>query len=355
MIESCSCVPSPRDCSKPASFCQIGNRARDRYRALAERWNLKDPKRSVPDESAHLLQFVFKESHRRGTDVENHVICTDLIDRHRARFKYTLDRLGMDSFLELLTQRWGEPLQPPRAFTFTHNGDPQGLQQDSEGLWHATLEIANGRIQGALQDQLQGFVQSFAGYLRLTTNQNLILGGIEPDLLETSQWRLDDLGLAARLSPSLQSTYSLSCVALPTCGLAMAEAERIMPQLLQRFEDSKASFGLQDIPITLRVTGCPNGCARPYIAEIGLTGRAPNLYNLYLGGGFHGERLNQLYASNVSIDRAFELLDPLLARFAAGRQAGEHFGDYLIRCRIVQAIAHGSDPQRMIPVLEEHS
>ena len=278
----------------------------------------------------------------------------DRVDRHRARFKYTLDRLGMDSFLDLLAQRWGEPLQPARPFAFTHNGDPQGLQQDSEGLWHAALEIANGRIDGALQDQLQGFMQSFAGYLRLTTNQNLILGGIEPDLLETSQWRLDDLGLATRLSPSLQSTYSLSCVALPTCGLAMAEAERIMPQLLQRFEDRKASVGLEDVPITLRVTGCPNGCARPYIAEIGLTGRAPNLYNLYLGGGFHGERLNQLYASNVSIDRTFELLDPLLAHFAAGRQAGEHFGDYLIRCGIVQAIAHGSDPQRMIPVLEEH-
>ncbi len=277
----------------------------------------------------------------------------DRVDRHRARFKYTLDRLGLGTFCRLLAQRRGQSLEAAQPYTFTHNGDPRGWQQDSEGLWHATLDIANGRIDGALQDQLQGFVQSFAGYLRLTTNQNLIISGIEPDLLEMYEWRLDDLSLAPRLSPTLQSAYSMSCVALPTCGLAMAESERIMPDLMQRFESSKARFGLDRVPITLRVTGCPNGCARPYIAEIGLTGRAPKLYNLYLGGGFHGERLNQLYASNVSIDKALELLEPLLARFAAERDDHEHFGDYLIRANIVKAINHGSDPHRMIPVKEE--
>jgi sulfite reductase (NADPH) hemoprotein beta-component len=278
----------------------------------------------------------------------------DRVDRHRARFKYTLDRLGMDTFNSLLEEYWGQPLEAARPFEFTHNGDPRGWQQDSEGLSYATLDIANGRIDGALQDQLQAFVQSFAGYLRLTTNQNLILAGVEPDLLETSQWRLDDLSLKPRLSPTLQSAYSMACVALPTCGLAMAEAERIMPDLLQRFESSKAQAGLDDVPITLRVTGCPNGCARPYIAEIALTGRAPNLYNLYLGGGFHGERLNQLYAGNVSVDRAFELVEPLLQRFACERLQDEHFGDYLVRAKVVRAIEHGSDTHRMIPVVEEH-
>jgi sulfite reductase (NADPH) hemoprotein beta-component len=277
----------------------------------------------------------------------------DRVDRHRARFKYTLDRLGIDTFKALLAEHRGHVLAAPRPYTFTHNGDPRGWRQDNEGLWHATVDIGNGRIDGALQDQLQGFIQSFAGHLRLTTNQNLILGGIEPDLLDTYQWRLDDLSLAPRLSPSLQSAYSLSCVALPTCGLAMAESERIMPDLLQRFESCKARAGLDRVPITLRVTGCPNGCARPYIAEIGLTGRAPGLYNLYLGGGFHGERLNQLYASNVSIDTALELLEPLLARFASERHENEHFGDYLIRARVVNAIVHGSDAQRMIPVMED--
>lgn len=277
----------------------------------------------------------------------------DRVDRHRARFKYTLDRLGLGTFNTLLAERWGQPLAPARPYTFTHNGDVRGWQKDSEGLWYATLDIANGRVDGALQDQLQGFVQSFAGYLRLTTNQNLILGGIEPDLRAMAQWRLEDLSLAPRLSPTLQSAYTIACVALPTCGLAMAEAERIMPGLLQRFEASKARVGLATTPVTLRVTGCPNGCARPYIGEIALTGRAPGLYNLYLGGGFHGERLNQLYASNVSIDRAFALIEPLLAQFAAERTQGEHFGDFLIRADIVSDIRHGSDSQRMIPIVEE--
>jgi sulfite reductase (NADPH) hemoprotein beta-component len=277
----------------------------------------------------------------------------DRVDRHRARFKYTLDRLGLATFNSLLTERWGQPLAAARPCTFTHNGDMRGWQQDSEGLWYGTLNIANGRVDGALQDRLQGFVQSFAGYLRLTTNQNLILAGIEPDLLETAQWRLDDLYLEPRLSPTLQSAYTMACVALPTCGLAMAEAERIMPELLGRFEASKFKFGLDDVPITLRVTGCPNGCARPFIAEIGLTGRAPGLYNLYLGGGHHGERLNQLFAGNVSIDHVFELLEPLLARYSAERAEGEHFGDFLIRTGVVNAIAQGSDPQRIIPIVEE--
>jgi sulfite reductase (NADPH) hemoprotein beta-component len=277
----------------------------------------------------------------------------DRVDRHRARFKYTVDRLGLATFNSLLTQRWGRQLSGARPFVFTHNGDARGWQQDSEGLWYSTLDIASGRIDGALQDQLQGFVQSFTGHLRLTTNQNLILAGIEPDQLEVVKWRLDDLYLEPRLSPTLQSAYSMSCVALPTCGLAMSEAERVMATLLRRFEAVKAQFGLDEVPITLRVTGCPNGCARPYIAEIALTGRAPGLYNLYLGGGHHGERLNRLYASNVSIDRVFALLEPLLARFAAERNPREHFGDFLIRANVVNAIAHGSDRQRMIPIVEE--
>jgi sulfite reductase (NADPH) hemoprotein beta-component len=279
----------------------------------------------------------------------------DRVDRHHARFKYTLDRLGLDMFNHLLEERWGKPLDTARPYIFTHNGDPKGWQQDSEGLWYATLNIANGRVCGALKDQLQGFVQSFSGYLRLTTNQNMILAGIEPDLLETSQWRLDDLSLSPYLSPTTQAAYSMACVALPTCGLAMAEAERIMPELLQRFESSKARVGLDHVPITLRVTGCPNGCARPYIAEIGLTGRAPKLYNLYLGGGFHGERLNRLYANNVTIDQTFNLLEPLLSRFAAERLEGEHFGDFLVRAEVITAIQHGSEKQRMIPIVEDHS
>src|SRR5690606_23672850 len=129
----------------------------------------------------------------------------------------------------------------------------------------------------------------------------------------------------------------LSCVALPTCGLAMAEAERYMPALLSLFNRLKAQYRLDDTPVTLRVTGCPNGCARPYLAEIALTGRAPGLYNLYLGGSFHGDRLARLYAGNVNEARFIELLAPLFERYAGERHAQEHFGDFLVRTGLLEA------------------
>jgi sulfite reductase (NADPH) hemoprotein beta-component len=165
----------------------------------------------------------------------------------------------------------------------------------------------------------------------MTTNQNLQLTHIETHELEQLQWRLEDLGLAWRLTPDTQAAHTLSCVALPTCGLAMAEAERYTPRLLDVFQRLKGQYGLADVPITLRLTGCPNGCARPYLGEIALTGRAPGLYNLYLGGSFHGDRLARLYAGNVNEERFLELLAPLLERFAEERDHGEHFGDFLVR------------------------
>ena len=261
----------------------------------------------------------------------------DRKDRHRARFKYTLDRLGNDWFLAELAARRGQPLAPARPFRFTHNGDRLGWHQGDNGLWHATLYIENGRVDGALRDQLQGFFQQYGGRLRLTTNQNLQLTDVEEHEREQIMWRLDDLGLSHRLSPAQQAAHTLSCVALPTCGLAMAEAERYMPALLSLFNRLKAQYRLDDTPVTLRVTGCPNGCARPYLAEIALTGRAPGLYNLYLGGSFHGDRLARLYAGNVNEARFIELLAPLFERYAGERHAQEHFGDFLVRTGLLEA------------------
>lgn len=261
----------------------------------------------------------------------------DRQDRHRARFKYTLDRLGIDWFLNELQNRRGLPLAPARECKFTQNGDRLGWQQGDDSLWHATLYIESGRIEGALRDQLNGFLQQFGGRIRLTTNQNLQITHIGDYELESSQWRLDDLGLSERLQPDTQAAHTLSCVAFPTCGLAMAEAERYTPAFLARFNRLKAVHGLQDIAITLRISGCPNGCARPYLAEIALTGRAPGLYNLYLGGSFHGDRLAQLYAGNVGEEKILELLDALFTRFAAQRQPEETFGDFLVRSGLLNA------------------
>jgi sulfite reductase (NADPH) hemoprotein beta-component len=127
----------------------------------------------------------------------------------------------------------------------------------------------------------------------------------------------------------------MACVAMPTCPLAMAEAERYQPELITKVEAILAENGLTDVPITMRMTGCPNGCARPYVAEIAFTGRAPGKYNLYLGGGFHGERLNRLYRENIGEAAILEVLDELLGRYARERQAGERFGDFLMRSGIL--------------------
>ncbi|AFT71309.1 Sulfite reductase [NADPH] hemoprotein beta-component [Alloalcanivorax dieselolei B5] len=260
----------------------------------------------------------------------------DRQDRHRARFKYTLDRLGLPWFLEELERHRGRPLEPARGIHFEHNGDRLGWQQGDDGLWHATLYVESGRVDDALRTQLGGFLQQYGGRLRLTTNQNLQLTHIEEHELEQVRWRLEDLGLDWRLTPEAQAAHTLSCVALPTCGLAMAEAERYLPELLERFQRLKGQYGLREKPITLRLTGCPNGCARPYLAEIALTGRAPGLYNLYLGGSFHGDRLAQLYAGNVDEERFLALLAPMLERYAGQRRDGEHFGDFLLRKRLLE-------------------
>lgn len=260
----------------------------------------------------------------------------DRKDRHRARFKYTLDRLGNDWFLAELAARRGRSLAPARPVTFTHNGDARGWLQGDDGMWHGTLHIESGRVQGALQDQVAALLQQYGGRVRLTTNQNLQLVDVPDAELRQLQWRLEDLGLGHRLEPDDQAAHTLACVALPTCGLAMAEAERYAPDFLSLFNRLKALHGLQATPITLRITGCPNGCARPYLAEIALTGRAPGLYNLYLGGSYQGHRLTRLYAVNANESRITALLDPLFEQYAADREPGEHFGDFLVRAGLLE-------------------
>src|SRR5690554_445324 len=215
----------------------------------------------------------------------------DRKDRHRARFKYTLDRLGTPWFLEELASRRGKPLADIQPVMFTSNGDHVGWQRGDDDQSHATLYIESGRVDGALRDSLQALFQQYGGGARLTTNQNLQLINVDPAERSQIDWRLADLGLEWRLDPESQAVHTLSCVSLPTCGLAMAEAERYTPRLLTLVNKMKQRHGLLNRPFTFRITGCPNGCARPYLAEVALTGRAPGLYNLYLGGSFQGDRL----------------------------------------------------------------
>jgi sulfite reductase (NADPH) hemoprotein beta-component len=270
----------------------------------------------------------------------------DRTDRSRARFKYTLDTHGLPWFVGELEKRLGFALEPARSFAFHTNTDRVGWQQGSDGLFHLTLFVENGRVANGADRELMNALRSVAQRhdveFRLTPNQNLVISKVPAGDRPKVEALLARCGVDAAAQRSALRLSSMACVALPTCGLAMAESERYLPSLLDRVEALLARHDLGEQAITLRMTGCPNGCARPYIAEVGLTGRAPGKYNLYLGGAPRGDRLNVLHAENIGEARILELLDGLFARFARERSEKEAFGDYVVRAGIVTAGRIGS-------------
>lgn len=264
----------------------------------------------------------------------------DRKDRQRARFKYTIDDKGLDWIKAEIEQRMGVPFEEARAFTFTSNGDSYGWNSTPDGRHHRTVFIRSGRLNLKLLDAFRDIACIHRGTFRLTPNQNVIIAGVRTEDRAAIDAQLAKYGLEAdNVSPFRRN--AIACVAFPTCGLAMAESERYLPTLLEKIEMILDRHGLADEPITLRMSGCPNGCARPYIAEIGLTGRAPGKYNLYLGGGFHGERLNRMVQENVGEMAILEVLEDTLGRYAREREPGEHFGDFTIRAGIVREVTEG--------------
>lgn len=269
----------------------------------------------------------------------------DRQDRHQARFKYTIDRIGVDTFKELLESRYGKKLEKSKPYTFTDNGDRLGWSKANQQSWQLTLYIESGRIKNELQDQLDAFFQQFSGRIRLTTNQNLQLLDIADFEKQDVIRRLTDIGLEERIRPEVQAAHTISCVALPTCGLAMAEAERYTPDLLEKVNVIKQKHHLENTPVKLRITGCPNGCARPYLAEIALTGRAPGLYNLYLGGSHRGDRLAVLHGTNLNETQILTQLNELFAVYAKERVQDEFFGDFLFRKQLLNVNSHENKPR----------
>ncbi|MGD9802798.1 MAG: NADPH-dependent assimilatory sulfite reductase hemoprotein subunit [Hyphomicrobiaceae bacterium] len=269
----------------------------------------------------------------------------DRLERSRARFKYTIDDKGLDWITAEIERRLGFALAPARPYTFTSNGDPLGWIKGQDGREHCTLFIQNGRVINTpdhpMMDGLRAIAQVHKGTFRITPNQNLIISDIAPEDRPEVEALMKTYGLDEFESRSALRLNSMACVALPTCGLAMAESERYLPDLVTKIETILDGHGLKDDPITIRMTGCPNGCARPYIAEIGLTGRAPGKYNLYLGGGFHGQRLNKMYLENVGESAILEALDKTLAHYARERNPGERFGDFTIRAGYVAEVEEG--------------
>jgi sulfite reductase (NADPH) hemoprotein beta-component len=260
-------------------------------------------------------------------------------ERTRARFKYTVDDKGVDWVKAEVERRMGAAFEPARPFELKSNGDLFGWRRTDNGRFNYTLFIENGRIIDrpgkSIMAMLRAVAQIHRGTFRLTPNQNLIVADVARKDRAAIDALLGQFGLAENGRTSALRLHSMACVALPTCPLAMAEAERYLPDLIGKLEAILAAHDLSDEPITIRMTGCPNGCARPYVAEIALTGRAPGKYNLYLGGGFHGQRLNRLYRENIGEAAILDILSDLLGRYAGERDAGEHFGDYLLRAGLM--------------------
>ena len=259
----------------------------------------------------------------------------DRTNRKHARLKYTIEDRGLAWFVSELEKRLGFSLQAARPFAFEHNGDLFGWKQGHDGRWHLTLRLESGRVAdlpGAkLLTGLREIARVHQGDFRLTPNQNLVIAGVPPE----AKAQIDALVVAHGLDGFKRSSplrlNALACVALPTCGLAMAEAERYLPTIVTRLEERLAAHGLQDEKILLRITGCPNGCARPYLAEIALVGKAPGRYNLHLGGDVRGQRLNRLYRENIDEAGVLGALEPLFAAYARERHPGEGFGDFTVR------------------------
>jgi len=263
----------------------------------------------------------------------------DRSDRKHARLKYTMERMGVAAFREEVERRLGYVLSEPRPFAFTGNGDRLGWAQGDNGAWHYTLFIENGRVAQQLA-ALHAIAELDIGRFILTPNQNLVLADIPADRKPEVEALLQAHGLEGPISGLRRN--ALACVALPTCGLALAESERYLPSLITRLEEGLEQVGLAQDDITIRMTGCPNGCARPYLSEIALVGRTPGIYNLYLGGAFDGTRMNKLYRRDVGGDAIVDALAPLFREYAEQRVDGERFGDYVIRAGHIRATTAGN-------------
>jgi len=260
--------------------------------------------------------------------------------RKHARLKYTIDLMGVDAFRKEVETRSGVTFGPPVPVTFTQTGDRLGWVTGEDGKHHLTLFIENGRILDfpgrPLKTGLLEIAKVHKGDFRMTANQNIIIAGVAPD----DRKQIEDIARAHSLygrELTVLRENSMACVAMPTCALAMAEAERYLPDLITHYEALQVKHGIEKDAIVVRMTGCPNGCGRPYVAEIGFVGKAPGRYNMHIGGNGLGTRLNTLYKENITEATILAETDALFARYAAERASGERFGDFVHRAGIVGA------------------
>ena len=256
-------------------------------------------------------------------------------DRRHARLKYLLAEWGIDRFREEFQRRASFTLAPAVPLDPLPFHDHLGRHRQPDGRWFYGVFVQSGRIADiegqTLKTALHRIVERLSPGVHLTGNQNLLLTGLDPAGVDVVERTLREHGVLPPLELAAVRRYSMACPALPTCGLAVAEAERVIPGILDEFEAEVERLGLRDVPITIRMTGCPNGCARPYTADLAFVGRSVGLYNVYVGGGLAGDRLVDLYRADVPEDDLLDTVRPLLARWAAERTDQEGFGDFYQR------------------------
>jgi len=259
----------------------------------------------------------------------------DRTDRKHARLKYVLEEKGVAWFRQELESRLGFALEDPRPYRFERQGDRFGWHKQADGRSFLGLFVETGRIKDTdeirLKSALRKVVDTYDTQVRLTPSQNVILVNILPEQVEGIDQILKEHGVPTTHEKSPIRSATMACPALPTCGLALAESERYLPGLIDRVEGLLQSRGMDREEIIVRMTGCPNGCARPYMAELGFVGRAPRKYNVYVGGNESGTRLNRVYLESVKDEDMESVLGGMLDRFKEGRQEGERFGDWSAR------------------------
>ncbi|MED1125889.1 assimilatory sulfite reductase (NADPH) hemoprotein subunit [Bacillus paralicheniformis] len=267
--------------------------------------------------------------------------------RKNARFKYTIDRLGLETVKNELENRLGWSLAEAKPYHFEHNGDRYGWVKGVNGRWHFTMFVEGGRVTDyddyKLMTGLREIAKVHTGDIRLTANQNLIIANVTSQKKKKISELIEQFGLTDGRHYTALRRSSIACVALPTCGLAMAEAERYLPKLIDKIDEIIEENGLKNEEITIRMTGCPNGCARHALGEIGFIGKAPGKYNMYLGAAFDGSRLSKMYRENIGEEEILKELRDILPRYAKERNEGERFGDFVIRAGIVKETTDGTN------------
>ncbi|MFN2333087.1 MAG: NADPH-dependent assimilatory sulfite reductase hemoprotein subunit [Wenzhouxiangellaceae bacterium] len=267
----------------------------------------------------------------------------DRENRKHARFKYTLDDRSADWLVDEIEHRCGIRPSAAEPFELIQSSDRYGWTKGVDGRWQFVVFIENGRLLPGHRAAVRQIMDGYADELRVTPNQNLAFTGIEKNKRMNVEALLAEAGLEDGADISPIRRHSMACVAMPTCGLAMAEAERYLPDLISRIEELAARHGISEQPVMVRMSGCPNGCSRPFLGEIGLVGRAPGRYNLYLGAAFSGERLSKLVLDNADEAAILDSIDGWFERYAAERQPDEALGDFAVRSGLVAAVVHGSE------------